>query len=561
MIKSIKLNPFVISILSIIIGLLAYSVGVPFLDLVELKTIDLRFHARGKISPRPEVVLAVIDNKSVVKEGKWVWPRSKIADLVNKLSKAGAKVIAFDIVFAEPDGKIVVQTIDKIKREINNLKIQNRKIEKYLEDLKLQADNDKLLADAIKNSRAKVVLGYFFEMEAKDIEHISKEELRIHEVNSKGSMYKFVRYESSAAQNVALMEAAAPQSNIKQIADVTEFAGFFSMTPDPDGVFRWIPGIYRFRDKLYAPLSLNTVSAYLDTPLSVNVADYGIESIKIGRIYIPTDELGRVLINYRGKAKTFPHISVTDILNDSVGDNVLKDKIVLVGATAFGIYDLRVTPFSSVFPGLEIHANVVDSVLSKDFLRQPGWSTLFDFMAIVISGSILGLVIPRFGAALGASVSASVFIGYILLCQYFFSNKGLILNLMYPTSVMILIYVGITMYKYIVESSQKRFIKDAFSTYLAPSVVKQIIDSPEKLALGGEQRDITAFFSDIQGFTSISEKLTPPELVELLNQFLTEMTDIILNFEGTVDKFEGDAIIALFGAPNYLENHAATAVI
>jgi len=301
------------------------------------------------------------------------------------------------------------------------------------------------------------------------------------------------------------------------------------------------------------------VSAYLDSQPSVLVGDYGVMELNVGELSIPTDESGFVMVNYRGEEKTFPHISVTDILREEVDPAKLKNKIVLVGATATGIYDMRVTPFSSVYPGLEIHANLVDSILSQDFLYQPEWSRIFDLSAIVASGIFLGLVLPLVGAIPGAISAAAVFFGYMFLCQYLFSTQGWILNLVYPLSVMLLLYLSITMYRYLVENKQKRFIKDAFSTYLAPSVVKQLIDSPENLVLGGEERQITAFFSDVQGFTSISEKLTPHELVELLNEYLTEMTDIILEHEGTVDKFEGDAIIAFFGAPNILPNHAERA--
>ena len=152
-----------------------------------------------------------------------------------------------------------------------------------------------------------------------------------------------------------------------------------------------------------------------------------------------------------------------------------------------------------------------------------------------------------------------IFLGYILFCQYLFTHHGLVLNIVYPLSVLLLVYLSITAQRYFAETKQKRFIKNAFSTYLAPSVVRQLIDSPENLELGGEEREITAFFSDVQGFTSISENLGPTELVELLNEFLTEMTDIILRNEGTVDKFEGDAIIAFFGAPNQLDDHATRA--
>jgi len=552
--KFALLYPLLISMFAIFIGILAYLQGISFLDLMELKTIDLRFEARGQISPGPDVVLAVIDEKSVSKEGKWVWPRSKIADLVTKLSKAGARVIAFDIGFLEPDDKKIVNTINEIQRTIHDYDIRKKEIDNYLKNLKQQANNDQLLADAIRNSTAKIVLGYFFHTDSTESSHISENQISIHKNNISGSRYKFIRYASGTAQNIPLIEAGTPQSNIEIISTATDYCGFFNMLPDKDGVVRWMPGVFKCMETLYAPLSLIIVSAYLESPISMNIGEYGVERVQIGKLAVPTDELGRILINYRGAGKTFPHIPVTDILSNNIADTVVKDKIVIVGATAVGIYDLRVTPFETVFPGVEIHANVIDSILSKDFMYQPAWAAIFDIMAIVVAGLILGLVLPKAGGISGAAAGFSLFIGHIFLCQYLFSHKGLILNLVYPLSVIILVYISITAYKYFTESKQKRFIKNAFSTYLAPAVVKQLIESPEKLVLGGEQRVITAFFSDIQGFTSISEGLAPEELVELLNEFLTEMTSIILKYEGTVDKFEGDAIIAFFGAPNELEN-------
>jgi len=331
------------------------------------------------------------------------------------------------------------------------------------------------------------------------------------------------------------------------------------MEADRDGVVRRVPAVFKYKETLYAPLAVIAAGAFLDSPPSLQVADYGIESLQVDRTSIPVDELGRIMINYRGGAKTYPHISVTDIIHGDVAETDLKNKIVIVGATAVGIYDLRVTPFSSVFPGVEIHANIIDNILSRNFLYQPSWAAVFDIIGIVAVGFILGFILPRTGVFTGILASLLVFAGYIFVAQLFFTQKGFILNLVYPLAVVMVVYVSITAYKYLVETRQKRFIKDAFSTYLAPSVVKQLIDSPEKLVLGGEKRVITAFFSDVQGFTSISEKLSPEKLVEILNEFLTEMTDIILKHEGTVDKFEGDAIIAFFGAPNDLENHAATA--
>ncbi|MDF1590432.1 MAG: adenylate/guanylate cyclase domain-containing protein [Desulfobacterales bacterium] len=554
-----KLHPFMLTMLAVMAGIGAYLFGIPFLDVMELKTIDLRFESRGSKVPGPEVVLAVIDEKSIAREGKWIWPRSKIAELVNRLSAYGAKVVAFDIGFLEPDENAGGRVIEQIIEKINTSGGQNQAIQNYLKKLKSESDNDRRLADAIRNSSAKVVLGYFFQMAPHGSDQLSAEEYHRHQENVKGSRYQFVRFKSDNARKVKLMEPALPQSNITAISEATDYAGFFNMEADRDGVVRWIPAVFKYKDTLYAPLAVMAAGAFLDSPPSLQVADYGIESLQVDRISIPVDELGRIMINYRGGAKTYPHISVTDILNGNVAEADLRDKIVIVGATAVGIYDLRVTPFSSVYPGVEIHANIIDNILSKNFLYQPSWAAVFDIFGIIATGLILGFILPRTGVFTGILSSLMVFAGYIFVCQLFFTQKGFILNLVYPLAVLLMVYVIITAYKYLVESRQKRFIKDAFSTYLAPSVVKQLIDSPEKLVLGGEKRVITAFFSDVQGFTSISEKLSPEKLVEILNEFLTEMTDIILKDEGTVDKFEGDAIIAFFGAPNELENHAATA--
>ncbi len=556
--KIFRISPVVLAILLIIIVTLLYLVEVPFLELMELKTVDLRYTSRKSVNRKSPVVLAVIDEKSIDKEGKWIWPRSKIAELVTKLSDAGARVISFDIGFLEPDEKSVVKTINAIQKNLLNINEKNRA---YLEKLKKFSDNDQLLSDAIRNAKAKVVLGYFFQMEHLHADDYNETILANQRKGIQSSRYNLVRFQSKKALDVPIIEAKVANANIPAISSETDYSGFFNMFPDIDGVVRWIPAVINFQNEMYAPLSIMTLSAYKDTRPSVIVAEYGIEKIQIDDIFIPTDELGRIMINYRGDAKSFRHISVTDILKDKVPQQDLKDKVVIVGATAIGIYDMRVTPYSSVFPGVEIHANIVDSVLSKDFLYHPTWAKIFDILMICIAGLLLGFVLPKFGVFTGIATVSILFFGYIFFCQYLFAARGWILNLVYPLITIVSVYIIITVYKYLVESRQKRFIRKAFSTYLAPAVVKQLEESPENLVLGGEEREITAFFSDVQGFTSISEKLSPSELVELLNEFLTEMTNIILKYEGTVDKFEGDAIIAFFGAPNELENQAETACI
>ncbi len=553
--KYTKFYPMLISLTAVLIGVVAYAYGVPFLDLMELRTVDLRFISRGKQAPDPNIVMAVIDEKSIAREGKWIWPRSKIAKLIRELSQAGAKVIAFDIGFLEPDQskQHVFQVINQIKD-----KFQQDGTQAFLDNLKKESDYDNMLAEAIRDSKAKVVLGYFFHINKEEAAGLTNEERQIHIENISSSKYKLLQLDSPEALKSLKLEAYAPQSNISDIAKQTPFAGYFNMMPDKDGVVRSIPAVIKLGDSLYPPLSLLTASIALNANILLRVDHIGLKSLKVGNISVPTDESGRILINYRGGEKTFPHIPVTDIMNRNVSPDKLKDKIVLVGATAIAIYDLRVTPFANEFPGLEIHANIIDNILNDRILHRPDWMAIFDVMAMISFGILLGLILPRVEALSGFIVTAGIFSGHILICQYLF-QKGLVLNLVYPLVITLLIYVGITAYRYVTESGQKKFIREAFSHYLAPSVVKQLIESPEKLILGGEERNITAFFSDVQSFTSISEKLSPHDLVHLLNEFLTEMTDVILKYEGTVDKFEGDAIIAFFGAPNDLGNHAEIA--
>ncbi|MBI9074616.1 MAG: CHASE2 domain-containing protein [Desulfatibacillum sp.] len=556
-----RVNPLTLTLLTILIGLIAYAIQPNFLEFMELKTVDLRFHARSKISPGPEVVLAVIDEKSLEEQGKWIWPRNKLASMIDRLSDAGAAVIGLDIGFLEEDQNSTTNTVEEIEQALHGRGLGDDQLFSELDRIKAQGDHDRTLAQAIKNAQMPIVLGYFFQMSSEGLSNVTPEEVQAHIDHTIGSKYSHVKYSGQAALGIDLPNAFMPQSNIPDITKVTRHSGYFNMMPDPDGTFRWLNMVIHCQGSFYAPLSLQTLAAYKKADLALNVAEFGVSSVQVGDMLIPTDESGRFMINYRGPAKTFEHISVTDIIEGRVPEEKLRDKIVMVGATAIGIFDLRVTPFTADnYPGLEIHANVVDNILRGDFIRRTNLSHILDIFAIIAVASILGLAIPRFPVIPGLATALILAIGYMVLCLFLFT-RGTILNMVYPIGIVVVSYVSMTVYKYLTEEKDKRFIKDAFSTYLAPSVVNQVIKNRESLKLGGEQREITAFFSDVQGFTSISEKLTATALVELLNIFLSEMTEIILDNEGTVDKYEGDAIIAFFGAPNVMPDHAARAAI
>ncbi len=554
-----RISPAWITLVVVCAGIAAYLVRVPFLDLMELKTIDLRLLARGEIAPGPEVVLAVIDEKSLDHEGKWIWPRKKIALLIDRLSEAGARVIALDICFVEPDDGREIRVIHDIGRRLDDLDIRAPDVVGYLDLLVEENDNDRLLAEAVARSDAAVVLGYFFKQSGVETAHKDKEQIRQQASLIDNSLIRQTRWASERSFEVIFPEIYIPEANIPVLSKVASHSGFFNMDPDPDGVLRWLNGMLKFNGNLYANLSLQALSAYWRKPVMVRVADHGVTNLMIGDCRIPTDELGRIMVNYRGGPRTFPHISATDILHGNVPEGALKDRIVLVGATAVGIYDLRVTPFATVFPGVEVHANLIDMILSGDFLFYPAWAAYINVLAILILGGLLGFLIARVSVVAGAACGFLMTSGYIFVTYYFFTRNGIIFNIVYPLTALLLVYVIVSAYRYLVEESEKRFIRSAFSTYVSPAVVDQLIRSPEDLVLGGERREITAFFSDVAGFTGISEKLSPEALVELLNEFLTEMTDIIHAHNGTVDKFEGDAIIAMFGAPVPQADHALAA--
>jgi adenylate cyclase len=257
--------------------------------------------------------------------------------------------------------------------------------------------------------------------------------------------------------------------------------------------------------------------------------------------------------------RTFPHYSITDIINGKLPKGTFKGKIVLAGATSVGIYDLRNTPFSPVYPGMEIHATVIDNILKSNFLHKPFWTKIYDLLAILILGVLTGLVIPKIKPLLGVLFASGLFVLHIFIANWFFKSHGLWINIVYPLLALALVYMALTVYHYLVEQKNKRFLHATFSSYLSPELIEEMVTKETMPELGGEARTLTAYFTDIQSFSTFSEKLTAHQLVELLNEYLTAMTDILIEERGTLDKYEGDAIVAFFGAPLYIPDHALRA--
>ena len=558
LVRLLAITPLKITFFVILIAQILFFMDIPFIRFMELGALDLRMVSRGKVATGGETVIVTIDEKSLSELGRWPWPRTTIARLIDKLKANGAKVVGFDIVFAEPDENSSLKTIAEITREVKQIGIKDKKLSDMIERKKALADTDAALARSI--GRAKnITLGYFFHTSQKDIAHLSEKDILQQDKGIANSRYQMIQSKTTPDDST-LIRAYAAVTNLMPLSRAAENSGYFNAQPDSDGSIRWSPLVIKFGENYYASLSLSILLQYLDWPmLSLNMADFGVEGVKLGKILIPTDESGRMLINYMGPARTFPHYSVSDVFNNRLPPENLRNKIVIVGATATGIYDLRVTPFSAVYPGVEIHATVIDNILHQNFLQHSAWTSFLDVCNIILFGFIMGIAVPRLRAVQGMLLALGLMVAFVIINTAIFSRFNTWLNMVYPVLTMATVYLGITVYRYVTEEREKKKIRGAFQYYLTDSVINEMLKDPTKLKLGGDKKDLSVLFSDIRGFTTVSEKLTPEELVHLLNEYLTVMTDIVFKYDGLLDKYMGDAIMAVFGAPLDQPDHALRA--
>jgi adenylate cyclase len=313
-------------------------------------------------------------------------------------------------------------------------------------------------------------------------------------------------------------------------------------------------------EDLFPPLAVLTDWHALGKPqLTVKVEGCRIEGVQMEDRFIPTDESGQLLINYLGPQKTLPHVAISDILSGQFAGGTFADKIVLVGATAIGIHDLRSTPFSPVYPGMEIHATVIDNILTQNFLTRPRWSKVYYLLAIIILGTLIWLVLPRMSTFKGLLFATGLIILHIFMARWLFIDAGICLNIVYPLLALSMNYTALTVYDYVTEERERKKIKGAFMHYVAPVVIEEMLKDPARLKLGGDEKVLTVLFSDLQGFTSTSERYAPHEMIELLSEFYARMTEHIFAYEGMLKEYVGDELMAIFGAPIAQPDHAERA--
>ncbi len=559
-IKSYFINTATLTAVTIGVTVALFALAPQPLEEIELNWIDLRFRARGALAPQPAVVLASIDEKSLAAEGRWPWPRSRIAALVDALSRDGAKVIGFDVLFSESEDDPRLALIGELERAVDAQKVDNPRLKAILRESRTTADQDQLLASALEHSKAAVVLGYFFHMSEQDVGfRIDSPQIERRFEAIGDSKYPLV-YLDPNAKSAPFIKAYAPQANLPIFTAKAASSGYFSVTSDADGVVRWMPLVIQGGEDFFPPLALLSVWHYLGKPqLAVRSGPFGIDGVQMGEQFIPTDEAGRLFINYRGRARTFPTYSISDILAGTLPAGTFKDKIVVVGATAIGIGDVRTTPFGPVFPGPEIHANAIDNLLAGDFIVRPRWSKVFDLMAIVAMGLLVWLVLSRTRALYGLMFTAALFVLYVLAAHSLFVDLQIGINLVYPVFALGSTYTLLTLYRFLVEESERRRIRGAFQHYVAPDVVDIMLKDPAGLRLGGEEKVLTALLSDMEGFTNFSERHSPNEVIAVLSEYYAQMTDEVFAVHGTLVEYVGDEMFALYGAPVTQADHATRA--
>lgn len=505
-------------VVAAICSFLLYKQASPSLQQQDFRMKDARFRIRGAVKPDKDVVVVAIDHKSIKEFGRWPWSREVTGKLIENMSlHYGARVTALDIVFSE------TQSIAA----------------------------DRALAASIKKA-GNVVTGYFFREEQGEANAESLAQLE-------DSRTKLVRI-AEGVQSIPIPEYPGADLNIPEVGEGALDCGFFNARSDADGLYRRSILLLLYNGEIYQSLALKALRHYLGSEVMLDVKQWGVDALQIGEMRIPSREDGTMALNYYGGTGSFTTVSAADIIAKRLPKDSLKGKIAFVGATEIGIYDLRPTPFDATLPGVEIHATVAANALERRFLRYDSNTQMMEIVCIFVLPLLLGAALAFVpGTFAGLGVMAVVTGAFCIFNYMMFANAFRDMTLLYPLLGLAITYLGGEAWRNLVVERKGRQLKKAFSSYVSPDLVKQIEKNPDKLVLGGEQRELSILFSDIRSFTTVSESLTPPELVQLLNEYLNPMTRIVLEERGTLDKFIGDAVMALFNAPLDVPDHATHA--
>ncbi len=521
--------------LAVLLGLNAFPNWTP-LRALETASLDLRFRLRGVKPPGSETAIVLVDDRSLAALGRWPLSRHLYAKAVQRLGEAGARLIVFDLLFLEPERPIAPELEDALRQAL--AASQDPQLRQTLAHVAAD-DPDADFAAAIRaNGKVLLPLAFSFSGPQEDAPALAQQ--------------VYLRLDQSRNQPFFPLQPHRALLPIAPLAEAAAGLGHVDIAFDRDGEPRYDYLALPFSGDFVPSLPVRIVAAYL----GVKWQDVGLalgDGLQIGKIAVPSDPAMRLLINYRGPRGTIPTYSFVDLLEGRIAPDRLKGRIVLIGASFIGIADAYQAPFGQTpLPGTERIANVVDTILARDFIAEnpPPWPLIVIGLVAVLAVAIgvAAALLPTRLAVLGGTVPIA---GWVAGAQVAFEH-GLWLPLVNPLAALAASTAGVLLFRYGFVDRQRRVIQGIFRHYLAPDLVNQLAAHPERLQLGGETRMLSIMFSDIRGFTAISEtfKSNPQGLSRLINRgFLSPMTRLIMDRHGTIDKYMGDCIMAFWNAP------------
>jgi adenylate cyclase len=505
------------------------------------------FDTYQQISPRkfdPSLPLRIvdIDEESLKRVGQWPWPRTVLAELVRKLSDSGAAAIGFDMVFPEHDRM----------SPANALRFwpQSDALAGLREEVEKLPSNDQVLAEAI--GKGAVVLGFIATPQG-------------------GSIPQSKAGFAHGGDDPRLFAPTYPgaAASLPELQDKASGAGSLNWLPEYDQIIRRVPIVVQVGDKLYPSFAADMLrlaqgaSTYIvKSSGASSEASFGektgIVKIRIGDYEVPTEADGQMWIRFTHQAKE-RYLPAWRVLNGEIGKDDIEGRLAIIGTSAAGLLDLRATPLEASVPGVELHAQAIEQILQGSFLQRPDFATPAELLYILVLGLLIAFLIYRMGA-LGSAVLGGIAVAAVIgVSWYAFAAFGWLVDPIYPAIALTAIYLTGTLFVFLRTERERNRIRHAFGHYMAPALVERLADDPSRLKLGGETRDMTLLFSDVRGFTTISEGLDAEELTHFLNSLFTPLSKIILEEQGTIDKFMGDAVMAFWNAPLDDSEHASHA--
>lgn len=526
-----------------------------FVDQLSAILYDYRLRISMPNTHDDRIVILDINEKSLKEEGRWPWSRDRMAVLMEQLfNRYAVSVVGFDVVFAERDNSSGLGVLRKLGQD--QLR-SDAAFQSVLSQITPQLEYDKLFAERIKNH--KVVLGFY---------------LTNQQERSASGLLPAPAFPPGAFKNTLIDFTSwnGYGANLPELQRAALGAGHFNPLIDTDGVVRRVPMLVECNGAYYPSLSLAMVQALLgEPPVRLGYADgkssgyAGLEWLELSAgprsLRIPVDQDVASLIPYRGGPGSFTYISIADVLHGRVDPAVLKDKIVLVGTTAPGLLDMRSTPVSEVYPGVEVHANMIAGILDQELKQQPAYILGAEVLWLILVGVSLSVLLPLLTPMRAILVSVAMFATSQIVSQTIWQYANIVLPIANSLVMIGLLFALNMSYGYFIASRTKRQITNLFGQYVPAELVDEMSKNPGSVSMEGESRDMTVLFSDVRGFTTISEKLEPKELSLLMNEFLTPLSRAVYAHRGTIDKYMGDCIMAFWGAPLHDGAHARNAIL